>query len=452
MSTAPQAVLNVATLNNLLELGDTTVQTANGAENINIRHGFGWAGARLTLIAERNVVVKAPIFVAWDGLTITPNDGGTGGDLLFSSDGRIEFWHPAMSDLVIGGKSYTLVADIKTLAADIAQAPTGFYALASNYDAAIDGAYRSAPIPNTFLGTFEGLGHKISNLTIIGHGKSIGLFAAIGAHPSTVRDVQLKALTIAVKRGGEFVGGLAGKNDGTITHAFAKGRIEGSTDYKHYAGGLVGFNGHSGELADCGAGVAVSGSVVGGLVGMSTGSIYNSRAAGRVHGTYLAGGLAGFARLVGTSYATGDVSVIGGNGGGLEGAGNDVYNAYATGAVEGDDASAVGGAIGDKELGAQGVVATTYALGSIARAGTRGGFIGKSTQGSEYVFNDDYWDMDTSNMRQGCGKGQGCAGIFGLADAQMKSGLPTGFDPAIWGQSPKINHGYPYLLANPPPK
>jgi len=28
--------------------------------------------------------------------------------------------------------------------------------------------------------------------------------------------------------------------------------------------------------------------------------------------------------------------------------------------------------------------------------------------------------------------------------------LPAGFDPKIWGQNAKINHGYPYLLALPP--
>ena len=38
----------------------------------------------------------------------------------------------------------------------------------------------------------------------------------------------------------------------------------------------------------------------------------------------------------------------------------------------------------------------------------------------------------------------------GLTDAALKSALPAGFDPAIWGQSATINNGYPYLLDNPP--
>ena len=40
----------------------------------------------------------------------------------------------------------------------------------------------------------------------------------------------------------------------------------------------------------------------------------------------------------------------------------------------------------------------------------------------------------------------------GLTDAQLKSGLPTGFASNIWGQSAGINNGYPYLVANPPPQ
>ena len=45
-----------------------------------------------------------------------------------------------------------------------------------------------------------------------------------------------------------------------------------------------------------------------------------------------------------------------------------------------------------------------------------------------------------------------CVVLTGLTDAQLKSGLPAGFDPAVWGQSAGINNGYPYLLSNPPPQ
>jgi hypothetical protein len=65
-----------------------------------------------------------------------------------------------------------------------------------------------------------------------------------------------------------------------------------------------------------------------------------------------------------------------------------------------------------------------------------------------------YWDLDTSGVSdpsQGAGDVPNDPGIAGLSDAQLKSGLPAGFDPTVWGQSPGINNGYPYLIANPPP-
>ena len=42
------------------------------------------------------------------------------------------------------------------------------------------------------------------------------------------------------------------------------------------------------------------------------------------------------------------------------------------------------------------------------------------------------------------------AAIKGLKTETFQSGLPDGFDPAIWGQNKNINGGYPYLIANPP--
>ena len=65
----------------------------------------------------------------------------------------------------------------------------------------------------------------------------------------------------------------------------------------------------------------------------------------------------------------------------------------------------------------------------------------------------DYWDLDTTGVTdpaQGAGNIPNDPGLVGLSDAQLKSGLPAGFDPKIWASDPNINSGYPYLLANPP--
>jgi hypothetical protein len=80
-----------------------------------------------------------------------------------------------------------------------------------------------------------------------------------------------------------------------------------------------------------------------------------------------------------------------------------------------------------------------------------GGFIGYI---NAETFVDAYWDTDTSGVAdpsRGAGNVSNEPGITGLSDAQLKSGLPSGFDPSIWAQSPSINGGFPYLIANPPP-
>ena len=64
-----------------------------------------------------------------------------------------------------------------------------------------------------------------------------------------------------------------------------------------------------------------------------------------------------------------------------------------------------------------------------------------------------YWDLNTSGIgdpTRGAGNVSNDPGITGLTDAQLKSGLPAGFDSKIWAQNAGINHGYPYLIANPP--
>lgn len=83
--------------------------------------------------------------------------------------------------------------------------------------------------------------------------------------------------------------------------------------------------------------------------------------------------------------------------------------------------------------------------------GALGGLIGTDTDSANV---SDYWDLDTSGIgdpSQGAGNIANDPGITGLTDTQLKSGLPSGFDPAVWGQNASINNGYPYLLANPPP-
>jgi hypothetical protein len=77
------------------------------------------------------------------------------------------------------------------------------------------------------------------------------------------------------------------------------------------------------------------------------------------------------------------------------------------------------------------------------------------SDGSNGLASAIYWDLDTSGISdpsKGACYPVNDPGVTGLTDAQLKSGLPAGFDPQVWGQNAAINNGYPYLLANPPPQ
>ncbi len=127
------------------------------------------------------------------------------------------------------------------------------------------------------------------------------------------------------------------------------------------------------------------------------------------------------------------------------------------GSVTGMSGSNVGGLIGNnQEIGPpdSGVVQKSYSAGAVSHAGSGGhvgGFVGSDAYTSG--ISGCYWDLDMSGVSSpadGAGNYNNDAGITGLADATLKSGLPAGFDPAVWGSDPAINGGLPYLLSNPP--
>jgi hypothetical protein len=591
-ATAKSAVMNVAELTTMLGAGDVTLVSGSKAKDIEVKSAFSWASAsRLTLDAYQSIAFDRSMTVAGSGaVTLTTNDGGSGGMLSFGTDGRIHFWDLS-SSLVIDGASYTLVADIATLASDIAANPAGRYALAKNYDASVDGTYTHAPVLTPLTGTVEGLGNSIANLNIYGKGSKIqvGLFGSIAASGS-VNDLRL--LSFYGKYGkqdttggltasnagtlkGDFVSGtiqqnntsantgmLAGVNLGTIRYCQTEGGITQPNSAANSIGGLVGYNESSIDHSSSSVSIhAVGYYLIGGLVGRSGGgtisnssasgalsngpyndtvggllgttccgaptSIVSSHATGAVGGS-LAGGLVGnlshagdtivnsyasgivvafsggglvgwqgfgtsiagshatgnvsdpsyggssFGGLVGlgrgnitTSYATGNVSfhyASGGNAGGLVGVNNGgIDRSFATGSVTGDYDSIIqyeGGLVGQSD-GQQAAVTNSYAtgdgsfigesyeIGAVSGIFQVGGFLGANVNSTGQASND-YWDTTTSGAASGVGHGN-ADGITGLTSAELQSGLPAGFDPSIWAESPSINNGFPYLIANPPP-
>jgi len=102
------------------------------------------------------------------------------------------------------------------------------------------------------------------------------------------------------------------------------------------------------------------------------------------------------------------------------------------------------------------MISTSYSIGKVTGgAGSDvGGLIGDDVAPAGSPDDTD-WDTDTSgitNPSQGAGNIANDRGITGLTTAQFQSGLPAGFEPSIWGEKSNIDDGFPYLLANLPPR
>lgn len=248
-----------------------------------------------------------------------------------------------------------------------------------------------------FLGVFDGNGHTISGLRIIGKDDScVGLFGVVGTNailisPDSrkghVRNLHLKDIQV---QGYSSVGGLAGElGAGTISHCSVTGAVKASS----LVGGLIGWA-HS-EVEHCRTLVNVSGDEkVGGLIGTAQAGVTRCSSSGRVTGRSQVGG------LIGSTFATGfvgmmelperdaieyerivqcrsDCEVVGKETvGGLIGfasAGGEILDCYATGRVQGS--IDVGGLIG---VASGCSVIRCFSVGQITGQEHVGGFIGEN--------------------------------------------------------------------------
>jgi hypothetical protein len=426
--TAADAALNVSDLESYLAAGSLEVTTTGSgvqANNIDVSAPFSWSAANtLTLDAYDSITVTGSVTDSGaGGVTLVTNDGGSGGALSFISGGAITIAN--LKDvLTINGLRYTLAGKLKDLARDIAINPNHAFALANDIDASGRGIYRAPPIPVYFGGSFNGLGHVISNLVIADQTDlSVGLFAGIAAGAEVSSIGIVKVHIDGGQDGANAVGALAGTSNGTITNAWSDGEIRGG---QAYTGGLLGDN--EGVVENSWSSAGVQGNAAGGLVGYNGYSIDSSFAEGTVSGGGFADSVVG--GLVGYSKS------------GLE---NGIENSYAIGRAFAAG-YAIGGLAGQEN---DAPITSAYSAGHVQRGGKYvGGFLGYNTGTSDKFC---YWDISTNKGLGAVGQGSN-SGMTGLTTAQFQSGLPTGFDPTIWAEDPSINNGFPYLIANPPPQ
>ncbi len=200
-----------------------------------------------------------------------------------------------------------------------------------------------------FTGVFDGNDHTISNFTYSSTGTDyIGLFGYVSG---IIKNLGLIDPNVDAGTG-SCVGSLVGINSGTITNCYAQGGcVAGESD----VGGLVGsaYN----KITNCYATANVTGDeCVGGLVGRNGGTINSCYAGGSVRGDSYVGGLVGnnyLSNIISNCYATGNVSAHA-EVGGLVGHNwqGTIFNCYATGAVDGNDFT--GGLVG-REYGVGGL-------------------------------------------------------------------------------------------------
>jgi hypothetical protein len=241
-----------------------------------------------------------------------------------------------------------------------------------------------------FSGIFDGNSHILSNLTIVASGGKdyVGLFGYVGAGGR----INNLGLVNANLTGGSYVGGLAGKNIGSITSCYTTGSVSGGGR----VGGLVGENyGSSAIVIFCYATGVVNGNYdVGGLVGENySGFITSCYAANSVSGGADIGG------LVGWNY----------------GSSATISNCYATGSVTGTGIRH-GGLVGDNLSGS---INSCYATGSVSGTGDSvGGLVGEDS--SSGLISACFWDTQTSGLTIGVGSGS-TTGVTGKTTAQMQT-------------------------------
>ena len=461
--TASSAVLNVNDLENLLASGSVEVTTTGSgvqANNLDVTAALSWSTSNaLTLDAYQSISIDAGVSVTGlSGLTLTTNDGGTNGTLSFGDSGNVSFANLS-SALTINGAPFTLVGSIKTLADAIAANPNGDYALANSYDASADGTYTTDPVGTTLGGILEGLGNSIENLLVNdATDANVGFFSEVG--PSgTLRDLDIVNAKVTGGNQANYGALLAGTNEGSVFACEASGNLRRDQLSRSQGGGgfggLVGYN-DGGSILFSQASVSVSNAAgAGGLVAINGGRIENSFALGNVSRRSFRGALGGLAAtnfgVIEVAFSAGNV--VGGTEahvGGLVGVNEEtgsITNTYATGSATTGSRStaAAGGLIGVDD--SSGTSSTSYSTGAVS--GGNHASVGGSLGSGGGAYSDIYWNTTTSGTDQGTGYGN-VTGITGLTSKQLKSSLPAGFDPTIWGQQKGINHGFPYLLAIPP--
>lgn len=248
------------------------------------------------LDADGSIVFGADTTVATDkALNLTHGVGAGKG---YSLD------HAAKVNLSGAGAGFSVNGESYTVVQDLAQLQNIYTALDGKYVVATDingngadfepiGPYNDVQGEiGPFTGTFDGLGHVISNLRMVQSGyNDMGLFGA--TKNATLRNIGLEGLELAARNNiGALVGTMVG---GSISNSYARNSTIGLSSFNggYSLGGLVGVN-YTGSINNSYADVTITAPVgeswstgnylnIGGLVGTNEqGSINNTYASSSI--------------------------------------------------------------------------------------------------------------------------------------------------------------------------
>jgi len=303
--------------------------TAAGNGDIFVNDAVSWSANKLTLNAYRNININANMNASGSAsLALLYGQGavaaGNTSNIITAHGAAVNLPASTTNFTTLQGsdgivKAYTVItslgaatdatggaATLQGMAATANLATN--YVLGSDIDACATGgcgipanAWNAGagftPVGNSttnFTGTFDGLGHTISNLTINRPTTDyVGLFGIIV--DNAISNVGLIGGSVT---GNYMVGGLAGflklnSIFGSITNSYSTGSVKGFWN----VGGLVGYN--NGYIINSyySTGSVIGTQYVGGLEGFGWGSIDNSYSTGSVSGTDYIGGRAGWRDL-----------------------------------------------------------------------------------------------------------------------------------------------------------
>jgi filamentous hemagglutinin family protein len=492
----------------LADVTVSTGSTGSQAGDITVATNINWSGRNaLTLSAFRNITINANITnTGGAAVNLQADNTGTGigtvtfgGGSVISTSGAVSiFYNPSVNPAGSGVNPTSYVGPTEAFTADvngegvliaymlvnsifdlqnIQNNLSGNYAIGRDIDASNLanftplGEFTSAGYETEgFTGILDGRGHSIAELTIREDTNSlnVGLFRTIGnatgpAGNGLVENLNLTNVTVVGgTNNSASIGALAGTNYGIISNVSSEGSVTPGSDDAYSIGGLVGGNegtitlSHSSGVVSAGSDFAEA---LGGLVGTNAGTISQSYSLSSVSDASSFGGNVG--GLVGinsaaqvsltgsitASYAVGTVTTADGGSnyyyvGGLVGNGaGTIVNSYATGAVHGQGLIVAGGLVGDFVGGPISTISNSYATGAVTDTNPSsysilGGLVADFLGGLAI---NSYWDTQTTGQNSSPGGG------VGLTSAQLQSGLPTGFDPAIWTINAATNSGYPFF-------